>query len=213
MANINAPKGFAPKRHLDGSPYNGQYQTFLLDSGDGTAVFIGDVVKFAGSSGVAGQTVGGMDVEGVATITKATGVVNAGTSIVGVVVGFNPDPTNLANKYRVASTSRLAYVVVDPSVVYEVQEDAVTTPIAAASVGLNATFNGGTGTTSTGVSTATMVSSTVAGTATFPLRILGLVKRPDNAFNTGGAGTDPAKFEVIFNASGIAIGGAGVAGT
>lgn len=213
MANINAPSGFKPKRHLTGSPYNGQYQTFLLDSGDGTAVFVGDVVKLAGSSGVAGQVVSGMDVEGVPTVTKATGVVNAGTSIVGVVVGFSADPLALQNKYRVASTSRLAMVVTDPTVVYEVQEDAVTTPIAAASVGLNATFNGGSGTTSTGVSTATIVSSTVAGTSTFPVRILGLVKRPDNAFNTGGAGTDPAKFEVVFNATGLSVGGAGIAGT
>jgi hypothetical protein len=214
MPNINAPKGFVPVRHLNGSPYNGQFQTFLVDSGDATALFVGDVVKFAGSSGVAGQVVNGMDVEGMATVNKVgTGVINAGTSIVGVVKGFLPDPTNLASKYRAASTSRIALVVTDPTVVYEVQEDAVTTPIAAASVGLNATFNGGTGNTTTGISTATMVSSTVASTSTFPLRILGLVKRPDNAFNTGGAGTDQAKFEVIFNASGMSFGGAGIAGT
>ena len=174
---------------------------------------VGDVVKYAGSAGVAGQVVAGMDVEGVATVTKATGTVTAGTSLAGVVVGFSADPTNLANKYRLASTSRLAYVVTDPTVVFEVQEDAVTTPLAAADIGLNTSFSAGTGTTSTGVSTGQIVSASKAGTSTLPIRILGLVKRPDNAFNTGGAGTDPAKFEVIFNASGVAFGGAGIAGT
>ena len=213
MANINAPKGFVPKRHLDGSPFNGQYQTFLCDSGDATAIFVGDVVKLAGSAGVAGQVVGGMDVEGVPTITKAgTGTVSAGTSIVGVVVGFNPDPINLLNKYRLASTNRLAYVVTDPSVIFEVQEDA-TAPFAAADMGLNAQFTGGTGNTTTGISTSLVMNAGKATTSTLPVRVIGLSKRPDNAFNTAGAGSDPAKFEVMFNATGVAVGGAGVAGT
>ena len=35
MANINAPKGFVPKRHLDGSPYNGQHEVWRIVSVDG----------------------------------------------------------------------------------------------------------------------------------------------------------------------------------
>jgi hypothetical protein len=215
MANINAPRGFLPLRHLDGAPWNHQTQTFLLDSGDATAVFVGDVVKLAGSAGTAGQVVAGVDVEGIATVTKATGTVAAGTSLVGVVVGFSPNPLdlNLSGRYRVASTNRLAFVVTDPSVVYELQEDASGNVLAAADVSLNASFNGGSGSTTTGISTATINNASKATTSTLPLRILGLVKRPDNAFNTLGTGTDPGKFEVIFNASGLAFGGAGIAGT
>lgn len=215
MANINAPRGFVPKRHLDGSPYNGQYQIFLVPSTDGTALFVGDVVKSLGSAGAAGTIVNGMDMEGVETVGKnTTSPIIAGTDIRGVVVGFLPDPTDkAATRYRLALTNRVALVVSDPTCVFEVQEDAATTPIAAASIGLNATIVPGTGNTVTGTSTSQIASSTVATTATFPVRILGLAKRPDNAFNVGGAGTDPAKFEVIFNATGVATGGVGVLGT
>jgi hypothetical protein len=198
MANTNAPKGFVPVRHLDGSPWNGQLVPFLIPSSDATAVFVGDVIKSNSSSGVAGTVVAGLDCEGIQTAIKvATGV--SGQDIVGVVRGFLPDPTNLALNYRAASTNRIALVVPTEDVIFEVQEDAVTTPIAAASIGLNASFNVGSGNTVTGVSTATLISSTVAATATFPVKLYGLSKKVGNAFNTGGASTDQAKFEVVFN--------------
>lgn len=215
MPNINAPKGLVPLRHLDGAPFNGALTPFLLPTGDANAAFVGDVLKWGGSAGTVGQVVAGMNVEGMPTAATyaATTVVNAGTSIAGVVRGFLVDPTTLTLKHRVASTARIALVITDPTVTYEIQEDAVTTPIVAASVGLNATFNTGTGSAVTGVSGTQMVSATVAGTSTFPLRIIGLVPRADNAFNTGGAGTDQAKFEVFLNATGNSFGGAGIAGT
>lgn len=196
MANVSRPSGFKPLRHLNGSAWNGQVQVFLLDSGDGTATFIGDAVKCAGSAGVAAQVVAGMDVEGVMTIARcATGT--AEPACVGVVVGFSPDPTNLALNYRAASTNRLAYVVTDPTVVYEVQEDGVTSNVAAADIGLNFALTTTAGSTTTGVSGMQLDSNTGATTATLPLTCLGLVKRPDNAF--GLASTDKAKFEVILN--------------
>jgi len=215
MANINAPKGLVPLRHLDGAPFNGQYTPFLLPSSDANACFIGDLVKWGGSAGTAGQVVAGMNVEGMQTLATfaATTAVAVGTSIAGVARGFLVDPTSLVTKHRVASTNRIALVVTDPTVTYEIQEDAVTTPIVAASVGLNASFNTGTGSAVTGVSGTQLVSASVNTTSTLPLRILGLVPRVDNAFNTLGAGTDPAKFEVILNASGTSFGGVGILAT
>ena len=198
MANTVAPKGFIPVRQKDGSGWNGQVTPYLIPSSDGTAVFIGDVVKTAGSSGAAGTVVNGMDCEGMQTVIKvATGA--TGQDIVGVVVGFLPDPTNLFNKYRLASTNRVALVSDANDVIYEIQEDAVTTPIAAASIGLNASFNIGSGNTTTGVSTATIISANVATTAAFPMKLLGLTKRVGNAFNTGGSGVDTATFDVLLN--------------
>lgn len=215
MANINAPKGFVPLRHLDGAPFNGQLTPFLLPSGDGNACFIGDVVKWGGSAGTAGQVVAGMNVEGMPTLATyaATTAVAVGTSIAGVVRGFLVDPTNLTLKYRVASTNRIALVVTDPSVCYECQEDAVTTPLAAADIGNLVSFNTGTGSTVTGVSGTQLVSASKNTTSTLPWLLRGLVPRADNAFNTLGAGTDPAKFEVVLNASGTSLGGVGVAGS
>ncbi len=197
-SNTAAPKGFVPVRHADGSPWNGQTETFLVDSGDGTAMFIGDAVKLAGASGVLGQVVAGVDVEGVATINVAsTGT--AGQSTVGVVIGFSPDPTNLMQKHRLANTSRLAYVITDTSVIYQIQEDADTTPIAGASIGLAYTYVGTAGNTSTGISKFVLDSSEVSNTATFPLKLLGLSKFPGNYLNTAGSLLDFATFDVMWN--------------
>ncbi len=198
MANIIAPKGFVAARNLDGTPFNGALRHYLIPSGDGTAVGIGDVVKSGGTSGAAGVIVGGLDVEGMPTAIKvAAGT--AGQDIIGVVQGFLVDPTNLQLKHRAASTNRVALVCPVERAIFEIQEDAVTTPIAVASVGLNASFNVGTVNTATGVTSASIISASVATTITLPLRIVGLTKRVGNAFNTGGASTDPATFDVVFN--------------
>lgn len=196
--NINAPKGFVPTRFLNGSNYDGRNQLYLIPSTDATAVFIGDVVKTAGSAGAAGTFVNGMNCEGMQTaIRVATGA--TGQDILGVVVGFIPDPTQLGLKYRLASTNRIALVAPAHDIVYEVQEDAVTTPLAAADVGLNISFSTTAGNTATGVSAMEIISAAKATTVTLPLKILGLVQRADNSFNTLGAATDKAKFEVAFN--------------
>ena len=208
--NINAPKGFIPVRYLNGPSYNGQHNLVLIPSADATAVFIGDVVKVSGTSGTAGTIVNGMDTEGMITcIRVATGA--TGQDIFGVVVGFLPDPTQLQLKYRLASTNRIAMVVPVHQVVFEVEEDAVTTPLAAVDVGLNISFSTTAGSTATGVSGMEIISAAKATTATLPCKILGLVKRPDNSFNTAGAAQDKAKFEVIFNTFFYADNTAGIA--
>lgn len=200
MPNVNRPMGFIPVKTANGSAYNGQHTLYLVRSADATAIGVGDVVELDSTSGLAGVYVNGMDVEGMPAVKRlASGT--TGQSIVGVVVGFLPDQTNLGLNYRVASTNRIAMVADAYDTIFEVQEDAVTTPIAAASVGLNASINLGSVNTTTGRGSMQLTSSTVATTQTFPCKILGLVKRQDNAFNTAGAGSDNAKFEVIFNAS------------
>lgn len=204
MANISAARGFVPLRHLDGSPYNGQVTLMLIPSSDGNACFIGDVVKWGGSAGTAGQVVSGWDVEGVPTAATvaATTTVSAGTSIAGVVRGFVPDYSNLNTRHRLASTARLVWVITDPTVVYEIQEDA-TSAFAAADIGLNAQYTTGTGNATTGISGHKVMNAGKATTNTLPLKIMGLVKRPDNAFATA---ADPAKFEVVFNSSAMVLG-------
>jgi hypothetical protein len=198
MANLVAPRGFTPKRHLDGSPFNNQSQLFLIPSSDNTALFVGDVVQMGGSAGAAGLVVAGVNCEGIPTAIKAasgtTGQLN-----LGVVMGFLVDPTNLQLAYRVASTNRLALVCTDMTVVYEVQEDAVTRVYGPGDIGETKTFNLGSGNTTTGRSTATLVSNYTSNAATAPFKLIGLAKRTGNAFNVAGAGSDPGTFEVVMN--------------
>lgn len=196
MANVDRASGFKPVRHLNGAPYNGQFKYFLMASGDGTATYVGDPVKIAGSSGAAGLYVSGVNCEGLATVSRDESG-TTGQAFAGVVVGFLPDPTDLSKKHRVASTNRIAMVCNDPSVVYEVQEDADTTPIASTSVGLACAIATTVGSSTTGISGMQLDSSTVNTTSTLPVKIIGLVKRPDNTLSTGT--TDKAKFEVFFN--------------
>jgi len=209
MANINAPKGFVPLRHINGLPFSGALVPYLVPAADGTAMGVGDVCIHGGTSGAAGLVVNGVDCEGLPAVTRATAG-TTGQNIVGIVRGFLPDPTNLAGKHRLASTNRIALVVTDPTVVYEVQADEVTTPLAAADVGLNVSFNVSSVNATTGISQVTIISASKATTATLPFKLLGLVKRPDNNFNTGGASTDQAKYEVMLNTQIFAPNVAGV---
>jgi len=189
MANSNVAKGLTPVKHINGSPWNGQTHMYLIPSSDGTATFVGDLVKLAGSAGAAGTVVAGQDVEGMPTIAQSA----AGNTHVGVVVGFLPDPTNLSKLYRAASENRIALVVDDPTVVFEAQEDSVGGALAAANVGNNVEVIVGSGSTTTGVSAAQLDSSTAATTNTLSLRILRLAKHPDNSIGTN------AKYEVMIN--------------
>lgn len=196
MPNVSRPGGFQPVRHLSGSPWNGTVVPYLVPSTDGAAMFIGDVVEHNSLGGAAGVIVNGMNCEGMPTVKHST-LTTTGQANVGVVVGFLPDPTNLAQRHRLASTNRIALVCVDPTVVYEVQEDAVTTPIASDSVGCCVAIVTTAGNATTGMSSMQLQSSSVASTSTLPFKIVALVPRVDNALSTGT--TDKAKFEVIFN--------------
>lgn len=197
MANTDRPRGLVPVKHLNGSPWNGKATAYLVV--DSNAMYTGDIVKLAGSSGTAGSVVFGQDVEGMPTIARCT--VGDGTDTpVGVVIGFLPlQPLQDVNYKAADDVDRIALVVDDPSVIFEAQEDAATTPIAAASIGLNVQFSVTAGSTVTGLSGMELVSTLVGTTTTTPLRILGLSKRVDNNLNTGGSGTDNAKFLVMFN--------------
>lgn len=196
-ANVDRAQGFLPVRHTSGAPWNGQVLPFLVPASDGAAMFIGDVVETLGTSGAAGVFVAGYNCEGMHAVKHST-LTSTGQTNMGVVVGFLPDPTNLTLRHRAASTNRIALVVTDPTVIYEVQENAVTTPIASSDIGCAVGIVTTAGNTTTGVSSMALDSATVASTSTLPFKILGLVQRPGNTISTGT--TDKAKYEVIFNA-------------
>jgi hypothetical protein len=167
MANTSRINGFRPVKHLNGSPYNGQVNVYHIPASDGTAVYVGDVVKYAGSSTADG--------------TKPTvALAAAGDAIVGVVVGFavNRDNINIGGSYRAASTARDVLVCDSPDVVFEV-ETSNGTP-AATDVGLNINHATGSPDTATARSGAYVDFGTEATTAALTFKILGFVPREDN---------------------------------
>ena len=55
MANIDSPFGLKPVKYLGGSPWNGKANVYYIPASDGTAVFVGDAVKSAGSADATGK--------------------------------------------------------------------------------------------------------------------------------------------------------------
>lgn len=168
MANVSRPFGARPVYHLQGARI--QARKYFISSGDGTAVFKGDFVKLAGAADTDGTT---------PTVIRAA----ATNPVVGVVVGFMPNQSNLdmSGQYRLASTDRYCWVIDDPYVVFEMQGDA---SFVAADVGLNCEFVATAGSTTTGESAMVADHTNMDSTATRSLKVLGLSPRVDNEIGT-----------------------------
>lgn len=181
--NTDAAFGLKPVQHLDGSPWNGKVTMYLIPSADGSAVYVGDLVKKEGTvgAGAAGLVVNGIDCEGMPTAIVAGAT---DTTLLGSVVGFLPNQSNLELLHRAASTNRIALVCDSPDVVYEIQEDSVGGDLAATAVGNNFDSVYAAGSTVTGRSAVELDSSDSTGTSTAQLRLLGLVKKPGNVIGT-----------------------------
>lgn len=170
--------GYRPVRHLSGASYNGQFSEYVHLAADAAAIFVGSLVKMTGTTGASGA-------ESEFKSLPVVAVAAAGDAVVGVCVGVKPvDATSL--KHCAASTLRTIYVADDPKLIFAVQEDAVGGAVAAASVGQNADTTAESGSTTTGVSTMELDSSTaVAAVAT--LRIHRLVETPTNVIGATAA--------------------------
>ncbi|HET8685080.1 MAG TPA: hypothetical protein VFM18_00280 [Methanosarcina sp.] len=192
MSNVSRIRGLRPVRHLNGSPWNGQVETFAFLSGDATAAYTGDTVKLSGTASATG----------IASITSTTADADLP---VGVLVGNIPDYSNLNQPagYRAASTARTAFVVVDPTVVYEIQADSAT---AITDIGLNVGLNYTAGSTTTGLSGYTAKMSTKATTSTLPLKIIGVLQRPDQDM------ADSSNWKLLVTLNTNVFGSAGTAG-
>jgi hypothetical protein len=198
MSNVSRVNGFNPIKYLNGASYNGQANLYFIPSGDGTAVFVGDLVKAETTGDPAAS---GGNALGLPSVIQAA----AGNAVLGVVVGFAIDPLNLNSpQYRKASTGRYVYVSDDPNVLYEVQTSNGTAALG--DVGNNANFAVAAGSTSTGTSGMTLDVGTILTTATLPLKIMGFTQRVDND-NTSAA----AKLLVKLNNDQY-MGGTGTAG-
>lgn len=188
MANVSRVNGFKPVKHLNGSPYNGQANIYEVAAGETIPVFVGDLVKLSDSAATGGYPA----VEAPVALAAVTG------DYVGAVVGIinsklDPVDGSMSTgsisldtpQYRAASTKQYVLVADSPDLIFEAEADAA---LALASVGLNVGVVEGDGSASVG-STATgnsgmqVDASSVAGTSTLPLQVMGFAKRPDNQPN------------------------------
>ena len=168
MANTDTPRGLWPVGYASGAPYNGAANRYYVPASDGTAIFVGDLVKLGGSA----------DADGIPSAIQAA----AGDTVIGVCVGVVA-VTHESTTYREASTERYIFVADDPELLFSVQEDSVGGALAAANVGQNADVVVGSGSTFTGFSGMELDSSTAA-TGTAQLRIVRLDPKPDNEIGT-----------------------------
>jgi hypothetical protein len=166
--------------HLNGSPYNGQARKYFIPSSDGTAVYVGDVVKLAGSA----------DTDGTCPTVALCGVTDVPVGIV-VAVERNADNLGITGLYRAASTARYVWVADSPDLIMEA-EASDGTP-AATEIGLNVSHATGTPSTTTARSGAYIDFDTDATTSTLNFQIVGFVSRPDNEVGAS------AKLLVRFN--------------
>lgn len=174
MANASVG-GLKPTKYLSGAPYMGSVNVYAIAAGDGTATFIGDLVKLAGTAETVGDAI-------YADVVQAA----TGDKIVGAVVGFVSD-TRDSLLYRAASTLRLVLVADDPNLVFEAQDMSTGTPIPTNDIGLNVNFVVGSGSTTTGISAFELNNATQATTNTLDLKIVGAVNRPDNTMASANA--------------------------
>ena len=183
MANANTPRGLSPVGTITGAAYNEQGRLYAIASDASNTYAIGDVVKVAGSA----------DTNGIPYVTKAATT----DTPVGVIVGFRvSDPgtslvgTTLALNtiyLPLSSGLRYAFVVDDPSVIFQVESDV--TGVAVTDIFKN---TGLTITTSQTLSQAAPLSNTVinassmlaiasSGSLALPLQIIGLEQIENNA--------------------------------
>ena len=174
MANVNKVNGFKPHRYLNGAPYNGAFTRYVIPSSDGSATFIGDLVTADATAD---------SVTGLRGVNQAA----ASDACIGVVVGFEVDPTNLNTPmYRAANTKRVVYVADDPNLLFIAQEDGDTDPLEMVDAGLNVNFVVGSGSTTTGASGMQIDSDTENTTATLPLKLIEAVQSPNNELVAAG---------------------------
>ena len=166
MANTDKAFGFRPLGNLSATGAQKQYGYEIADNQSG-AIFQGDLVTI-----VAGYVVKFVP----ATHSAALGVFN-GCFYIDPTTGKPTWKNYYPGSVNITEGTISADVLDDPSQLFLVQSDGV---IVQANIGKNADVIGTGGSTTTGVSTMELDSSTIADTAALNLKIVGLWNVPGN---------------------------------
>lgn len=180
MANSNAPFGLRPIND-NGTPWSGQGRLCRIPSSQAANVFLGDPLVPLGTTDAFGVP----DV-GIATAGATNTVLGSFLGVCNGPAGSGVTLTRDLPVYHQASVANYVLVADDPNQLYAIQEDSDGGAIAITTGGYaNGNLVSGTGSTATGFSGWQLDSSTVAsGNATYQLRVLGLLRGPDNAIGT-----------------------------
>lgn len=180
MANTAAPYGLKPVKRVDGMPYAGATEEFLIDpAGEATNIFNGQVVIVGSDGYLAISTATGADI----TTNNLGG---SGVGAIGVFVGceyVNAQGQVIHSQYYPSGTTGVvkAYVVTDPNVVFQAQLDG---SAAQTALGNNTFFaavqSTSTGSTQTGNSTSALDATVQTAAAAF--RIVGFASTPGDSY-------------------------------
>lgn len=190
MANVDKPFGLRPIGNLSATGAQKQYGYLIADNqsgaiyqGDLVTVYDGYLVKFAP-----------------ATHTAAVGVFN-GCNYIDPSTGKPTWKNYYPGSVNITQGEIVADVLDDPNQLFIVQVDE---SVAQTQIGFNADVVGTGGSTTTGVSSMELDSSTIAKTAALNLKIVGLWDVPGNEFGTNAV--------VVVKINEHLYGSAGVAG-
>jgi hypothetical protein len=190
MANIDKAFGLRPLGNLSATGAQAQYGYEIEDSqsgaiyqGDLVTIFDGYLVKFAP-----------------ATHTAAVGVFN-GCQYIDPTTGKPTWKNYYPGSVNITAGKIIADVIDDPAQLFLIQADE---DIVQADIGKNADVVGTGGSTTTGVSTMELDSSTIANDAALNLKIVGKYDVPGNALGTNAV--------VVVKINEHLYGSAGVAG-
>ena len=174
MANKDAPFGFIPVRMLGGAYFSGGQDEFDILSTYGTNMFTGDVVEI--------ETDGTIKIGAPGTADR---------NLIGIFNGcFYTDSTGKPTYSRywpasTTSTDAKAFIISDPNVIFEAQEDNTeigSTATHPAQIGQNADFvSTHAGTTAAGRSKQELDSSSIHASNVLNFRIVGKSTDPDNS--------------------------------
>ena len=170
MANIDKASGLRPIGNLSATGAQKQYGYEIADNQAGT-IFQGDLVAL--SAGFITRFLP-------ATHTAAVGVFN-GCNYIDPTTGKPTFKNFYPGSVNITAGKIIADVIDDPSQLFLVQCDA---GFVAADVGKNADVIGTGGSTTTGVSTMELNSSTLATTAALNLKTVGLYNVPSNEYGS-----------------------------
>ena len=177
MANLDAPNGFSPVRHLNGGTVRYD-DSYTIPSGAAYDLFLGDVVRLTGT---------GRDIEDAAATETVLGVF-AGCRYVAANGDVVWAKQWASGTVTAGTQDAVAFVYTDPNIVYRAQ----CTTIAEGDVGQCADIVAGAGNAATGIS-GFEILGTYAATGQF--MVIGLAKEPDG-INVAEYGAD-AKVECI----------------
>ena len=180
MATTASPYGLRPINRVDGMPYAGATDTFLIDpAGEGTNIFFGQVVIIGADGYIALSTATGADI----TTNNLGG---SGVGAVGVFVGceyVNAQGQVINAQYYPSGTTGVvtAKIITDPSVAFQAQLDGSgAQTVLGANTFFAAVQSTSTGNTSTGNSTSALDATVKAAAAAF--RVVGFASEAGDAF-------------------------------